>query len=744
MKYKKRSLKKQRQRHHFSKKYTASIVQRGGGFMDAIAEVNAIEGRTNTCMAVHPTQPLVAVGDDAGTVTLFEINPLGKGQPKKLAQLLGLPSAVKCVEFHPTLPVVAGACSDRVLMWRFDQINRKEEQEQEERQQQQDVVQQLEPSHTVIVLGLRSKEDVEQELRVIEQNLEEANGKKKAIATDILTIKTNLRNIDKEMMDIYEDKGTNGRPGFRRGTDHLEKMLAISKNDTLVAELTKQLEPLREQLQGLEVQKKSMIIKYEELETLYKSINIFNTEQKLKALKKELDLILTDARDEVSCIAFHPGSVEYPKPNTSYIAVGVNNKIKRTENRIIMYRFEIDPSPVEKLYSFSPILRSESIQTSPHVSLVSFSHDGALFAFVTKSSDGRTVLKVQNFKGAEDRFEYSEFRHYIIEQRAITSLRSYKSSFQYSSVGRVRERQHQFIIGCDDGSLMMTQATTETSNGSAATTKVTELKSMREWNTREAIECVAVHPSLPLLASGSRSAAKLWDIDQREPLESLALQDVKSVGFNQQFFAVCSSDGLGVYSCNSDDYSGFKEKFQKELQEKIKRKELLGQLHTELRDKTLKGKCAICFESMTGPIQPAITSGPEEVVETYLPCGHKFHKKCIEEWFKQGKTCPECRAKNGLPQSTPANVVDKRTKKLGELEQQLNAEDIRALLARRALFAPASPAPASPAPQAESYSSEQQQPPKSDGGKRKNKNKYSRRKNRSKKSKIRRRYSIKK
>ena len=148
---------------------------------------------------------------------------------------------------------------------------------------------------------------------------------------------------------------------------------------------------------------------------------------------------------------------------------------------------------------------------------------------------------------------------------------------------------------------------------------------------------------------------------------------------------------------------------------------------------------------MTGPIQPAITSGPEEVVETYLPCGHKFHKKCIEQWFKQGKTCPECRAKNGLPQSTPANVVDKRTKKLGELEQQLNAEDRRALLARRALFAPdpALFAPASPAPQAEYYSSEQQQPPKSDGGKRKNKNKYSRRKNSSKKSKFRRRYSKK-
>ena len=41
--------------------------------MDVIAEINAMEGRTYTCMAVHPTQPLVAVGDDAGTVMLFKI-----------------------------------------------------------------------------------------------------------------------------------------------------------------------------------------------------------------------------------------------------------------------------------------------------------------------------------------------------------------------------------------------------------------------------------------------------------------------------------------------------------------------------------------------------------------------------------------------------------------------------------------------------------------------------------------------
>ena len=154
MKYKKRSLKKkqqpQRQRHRFSKKY----VQRGGGFMDVItAGINAMEGRTHTCMAVHTTEPLVVVGDGAGTVTLWEINYLDPGQapPKKLAQLIGLPTAVKCVEFHKTFPLVAGACNDIVLMWRFDQISREQEQ------------QQVQPSHMVSDFRVRNETEVEQE-----------------------------------------------------------------------------------------------------------------------------------------------------------------------------------------------------------------------------------------------------------------------------------------------------------------------------------------------------------------------------------------------------------------------------------------------------------------------------------------------------------------------------------------------------------------------------------------------------
>ncbi|MBM3456580.1 MAG: hypothetical protein FJX80_15845, partial [Bacteroidetes bacterium] len=94
--------------------------QHGGGFMDAVAKFS-FSNRTNTCMAVHPTQPLVAVGNDDGTVTLWEINQL---ETKRMAQLTGLPTSVKCVEIHKTLPLVAAACSDRVLMWRIDQPDR--------------------------------------------------------------------------------------------------------------------------------------------------------------------------------------------------------------------------------------------------------------------------------------------------------------------------------------------------------------------------------------------------------------------------------------------------------------------------------------------------------------------------------------------------------------------------------------------------------------------------------------------
>jgi hypothetical protein len=157
---------------------------------------------------------------------------------------------------------------------------------------------------------------------------------------------------------------------------------------------------------------------------------------------------------------------------------------------------------------------------------------------------------------------------------------------------------------------------------------------------------------------------------------------------------------------------------------------------------------------MTEQEQPAITSGPKEVVEDYLkPCGHKFHKICIEEWLKKGNTCPKCRESaqpSSLTQTTPANVVFKRNQFLkGEEERWDNFDKTNKALRRALTFESPPLVQGSPKPFAGSplgyIRHRQDKPPPSDetiGGS--IKNKYSRRKNRSKKSKISRRYSNKK
>jgi hypothetical protein len=282
----------------------------------------------------------------------------------------------------------------------------------------------------------------------------------------------------------------------------------------------------------------------------------------------------------------------------------------------------------------------------------------------------------------------------------------------------------------------------------------------KSWNGGGAIECLAVHPSLSLLASASRNVAKLWSFENNEEIKSMPLQaPTRSlVGLNENFLAVLNWDGVRVYSCNPDDYQDYKI----EMQVKSKHKKIIvEEVHPQLRDKTLKGQCAICFGSMTEQEQPAITSGPKEVVEDYLkPCGHKFHKICIEEWLKKGNTCPKCRESaqpSSLTQTTPSNVVSKRNIFLQEEKKKWEKFDenlTKGALRRALTFEPdsrVSPplAQGSPKPFAGSplgyIRHRQDKPPPSDetiGGS--IKNKYSRRKNRSKKSKISRRYSNKK
>ena len=778
MKYKKRSLKnrrqqqRQRQRHHFSKKY----VQRGGGFMEIIAELIATEGRTHTCMAVHPTQPLVAVGDDAGTVTLFEIN---QPQPKKLAQLIGLPSAVKCLEFHKTIPVVAGACNDRVLMWRFDQISRQE-------QQQEGAVQQLEPSHTVGGFELRSQEVVEKELSTTEENLAKNKKNQREIIDERVAIENKLRDIDKKRRNINDSKG------HTSGADILERMLTQKqhqRDEKAISEILTKLEPLRKELKELEAQEDSMTIRIKELKTFAENISIYDEEKKIRHLKSELEMIRIEARDEVSCITFYPHNQMLRSENYSFIAVGVNNRNNIDDNRIIIYRFNIEPSSsVTELYTIPPILFGEHPNERPDdVLMASFSDDGKLFAFVTKSSDmlglpsgsstpDRTVLKVRNFKGSESRYYQNESKSYRIDteqKRAITSIRPYSSSkvpFNFSGT----EYKHNFLIGCDDGSLTMMQAITQNPNNFSAAiiTKVTELKSIQEWNSinREAIECVAVHPILPLFASGSSNAVKLWGgMEYREALESLALQPglvpVISVGFNQKFFAVCGPRSMSFYSCNPDDYRGFKEELQKELKSGSE----VAKYWTELALANRQGEpCSICGDPMNDPsTQSALRDGTEDdAEEVYLECGHKFHKDCIEPWIRQRKPCPLCRGSGGLVEATPQRIVKGREELYDETKLK-QSEEIKRSIAhdvkrrtqryepRRVLFGEAEP----PGPaeltleqlraarladieRRRKEQQQQQQPPSenSGGG---IKNKYSRKKYNSKKSKIRRRYSKK-
>lgn len=481
------------------------ISQHGGGFMDAVAKFS-FSNRTNTCMAVHPTQPLVAVGDNDGIVTLWEINQL---ETKRMAQLTGLPTSVKCVEIHKTLPLVAAACSDRVLIWRIDQTDK---------------------------------------------------------------------------------------------------------------------EPLQ----------------------------VVNVESEEKV-------------NEVSCFSFHP--------RETYIAVGVNKKI-------IMYGFRKflvpkdssfeESSDIVKLHYLPTVFRSEgNFPKSEKALFISFSSNGRLFSFVTIKSDGRPVLKVINFKDLDidDKYMSSEYSTYALDKKcAVTCITPYRTTPSYSNgnfykfIGPMHT--HGFIIGCDDGSLMLIEAVTVTIRSGPAKylTRIETVRKSNEWNFGEAIECVAVHPSLPLFASGSRNAVQIWDVDEskRKP-EPLVVQPqltpVILVGFNETILTVYGSGNVDVYSCTSNDYRRFKEELKKELQSGSE----IANYMSELALAGRQGKCSICHDPMNESLtQPSLITGPSNAEEVYLTCGHTFHKKCIEEWFKQMKTCPECREPATISQTTPLHILEKK------------------------------------------------------------------------------------
>ena len=642
MKYKKRSLKNKQRRHHFSKKY--ANVQRGGGFMDAIVEINAMEGmegRINTCMAVHPTQPLVAVGDDAGTITLWEIN---QPQPKRVAQLMGLQTTVKCVEFHPTIPVVAAACSDIVLMWRIDQIDR----------EQQD--QQVQPSHTVSDFRMRNVDVVGKEYDEAERILEEERRNKKRVEKELETL--NSRNWQvigeiEKLKPTIKDYETFMRSHNRRGEQD-----KVNEYRDKLKDLESRLLNLQEEIKSIEEQRKT-------LDKRQKEIDIRGKEKNVKEKDAELQKIQEGARDEVSCFSFHT--------QKSYIAVGVNNDILKKVNRVNMYEFKIEhSSSVQLLYSL--YLSSERFIPSEKVLFTSFSSDGQLLSFVTLKQNGTTVLQVVNFKGPNNTYAIIEIGSYEVKKKC-SCIAPYRTSVGYHD-GRYYRfagmmRTHGFIIGCDDGSLMLIDAVTIYVND-IRLTRVEAVRQSKEWNTREAIECVAVHPSLPLFATGTRGVVTLWDINEPEPLVvQPQITPIRSVGFNQNFLAACGPGTVRIYSCNANDYRGFKEELQKELQSGSE----ISKYGTELVLAGRQGEpCSICGDPMNDPLsQQTLRSGPTDAQEVYLKCGHKFHKDCIEPWIKQKKPCPLCRAQGDIAQATPQRISQGRQ----ELQRQQVKERTR-------------------------------------------------------------------
>ena len=84
--------------------------------------------------------------------------------------------------------------------------------------------------------------------------------------------------------------------------------------------------------------------------------------------------------------------------------------------------------------------------------------------------------------------------------------------------------------------------------------------------------------------------------------------------------------------------------------------------------------CSICLGSY------------EDDEDTYIleACNHKFHTKCIINWFRQASSCPCCRD-NTVEQfnAIPAFVLRERAKELRKISRRANApQDLKNLVER--------------------------------------------------------------
>lgn len=121
-KLKRGAVKKNKNTNH-SKNKKAS--QTGGAPGDLLLNISRDDASMHEfyCMAVHPTQPLVAVGGDGG-VGMLHINcALGQPPSKKYIGKAFAHNPVTCLAFHPVHPLLACASFTEVVLYRTDNVD---------------------------------------------------------------------------------------------------------------------------------------------------------------------------------------------------------------------------------------------------------------------------------------------------------------------------------------------------------------------------------------------------------------------------------------------------------------------------------------------------------------------------------------------------------------------------------------------------------------------------------------------
>ncbi|CAK9016360.1 RING-H2 finger protein ATL11 (RING-type E3 ubiquitin transferase ATL11) [Durusdinium trenchii] len=106
-------------------------------------------------------------------------------------------------------------------------------------------------------------------------------------------------------------------------------------------------------------------------------------------------------------------------------------------------------------------------------------------------------------------------------------------------------------------------------------------------------------------------------------------------GVDNDFFWCFLSVGISVVICLS--YWTWKQsnrQFQDEPQAQVAVDVEKAFPPMKFRHSQCASPCSICLVDFT----------PNDVVRKLMPCGHIFHKGCIDMWIKRNLICPLCRA----------------------------------------------------------------------------------------------------